>query len=44
MHNKDVLELVHDIINGLINKSSNNYLPNKLILFRTLRINILLLV
>lgn len=33
MHNKDVLELVHDIINGLINKSSNNSLPSKQIDF-----------
>lgn len=33
MHNKDMLELVHDIINGLINKSSNNSLPSKQIDF-----------
>ena len=33
MHNKDILELVHDIINGLTNKSSNNSSSSKQIDF-----------
>ena len=33
MHNKDMLVLVHDIINGLINKPSNNSSSSKQIDF-----------
>lgn len=33
MHNKDMLELVHEIINGLTNKPSNNSSSSKQIDF-----------
>jgi len=33
MHNKDMLVLVHDIINGLTNKPSNNSSSSKQIDF-----------
>ena len=33
MHNKDMIKLVHDIINGLTNKPSNNSSSSKRIDF-----------